>query len=45
MENIWFSRFTIKGNGGAYEVCLPPNIRPLENLSQHILQLDPGAKI
>ena len=34
--------FTIKVNGGAYEVCTSPNIRYLENQFQHVLQLAPG---
>ena len=29
--------FTIKLNGGAYQVCTSPNMRRLENYFQHVL--------
>ena len=44
MEDICLSGFTIRGNGGAYEVCTYPNTRTLENEPQRFLQLDPGSK-
>ena len=39
MENICFSDFTIKGNGGVYKVCASPNMRHLENYFQHVIRL------
>ena len=39
MGNACFSDFTIKLNGGAYEVYTAPNMRGLENWSQFVLQL------
>ena len=44
MENIFFSHFIIKLNEDAYEICIAPNIRPLENYFQCVIQLATGRK-